>query len=194
MNKVTSIMICASIAVTTSLAFADGSSNVSKSAIAVSSFGYPAAVAVAGPSNSRACAVAIAGVGVDRDMIIEKTSKDTSTSLQKDDKQSTTGKTTTKHVKNRGVAAMAVAGNGTAAAAVSPGPGSDEVSYQTSSGGNGSAMAAVGGGSRGFIGVTSVEGKKPKVYTSQEAMSEDLDSDGNPALGILQKLLDIFGW
>jgi hypothetical protein len=133
--------------------------------------------------------VAVAGAVSDNDTVVEKTTtRDTSTSpAEKTDEKVKDRKNESRPAKSRGASAIAIAGGGSTAAAVATGSG---VSYQTS-GGNGRAMAATSDG--GFIGVSSVAGKKPKVYTSQEAMNQDLDSESCPELGILQKLLDLFG-
>lgn len=173
------------------MAFADESSNITKRAIAVSSHGYPAAVAVAGPFGSSATAVAVAGAVNDYDTVVEKSAKDTvaSSAKPKTEEKSKDPKSESKPAKSRGVSAIAVAGSGSSAAAIaSPGSGA---SYHVSSGKDRAIAAASDGG---FIGVSSVAGKKPKVYTSQEAMTQDMDSESFPELGVLQKLLDLFGW
>lgn len=191
MNFISGIVTCFCITVGVSMAIASDNANVTRRAVAISSHGYPAAVAVAGPFGSSATAVAVAGAVNDYDTVVEKSSTDTVTSSgkPKTEEKSKDPKNEFKPVKSRGVSAIAVAGSGSSAAAIaSPGSGA---TYHVSSG-KGRAMAATTEG--GFIGVSSVAGKKPRVYTSQDAMSQDMDSESYPELGILQKLLDLFGW
>lgn len=58
-------------------------------------------------------------------------------------------------------------------------------------GANSGAIAAVSDG--GFIGVSSMAGKRPQIYTSSEEMFRDINTDSTPELGFVKKFLDLFG-